>query len=217
MTRLPGFLASNLQIRVEKRDNKGRREQKTMFSTLGSIFTEKPRQAENTDTRQGIRRQDPDQEGRKKKRGHKEEPEFFGTEDDTSVSIDALRVFLVNFLKSLQKETETPNATMPETVQKDVLESGKPEQEKPRTGPLAQAAGVYAQTAQASEKQSLSIKHNPEADIHDGLEATEVRTIHRLLDDLQELSDRNIEYLVIERSTSFLQSLHDAVEKTKRT
>jgi len=39
-----------------------------MFSNIGGIFTQKPREAENTDTRLGIRRQEPEQEGRKKKK-----------------------------------------------------------------------------------------------------------------------------------------------------
>jgi hypothetical protein len=72
-----------------------------MFSNFGNIFITRPRHAESTDTRLGIRRHDPEQEGRKKKDGERENEAIFDTDDSATVTVEALRIFLENFLKSL--------------------------------------------------------------------------------------------------------------------
>ena len=83
-----------------------------MFSTIGRIFSNQPpRQAENTDTRQDIQRHDPDFERRRKKRQSEKEEPF--PEDGATVSVEALRIFLENFLKSLSAQNTFNTGSKP--------------------------------------------------------------------------------------------------------
>lgn len=78
-----------------------------MFSTIGNIFSgeQKPREAENSDTRLDIKRHDPDQERKKKDDSSEDDVNAFLKEDSATVSTDSLFVFLENFLEAqLQKQ-----------------------------------------------------------------------------------------------------------------
>lgn len=77
-----------------------------MFSTVGSIFTKKPRHAEKTDTRQAIRRQEREQNRDSSASSEGESSLSFNEDDNAMVSIGALRLFLQNLIKAADPETE---------------------------------------------------------------------------------------------------------------
>lgn len=191
-----------------------------MFSALGNIFSPKPRQAENTDTHLGIRRHDPDQEQRRKKK-ESDDQDLFVNEDNATVSVSALSSFLANFLKSLPAEnaSKAPAQKTDSSEQESIEISDEAErtpEKRPATGEGAQAMSAYQSASQSTvEPAGFSTEDTRQAAESLGLHASEVRTIHQLLDDLKILSERGIENLVIERSSSFLQSLVNAVEKAK--
>jgi hypothetical protein len=181
-----------------------------MFN-LGNIFITRPREAESTDTRQGIRRHETDQEQRKK--GEREEkPEAFDTDDSATVTIDALRVFLENFLKSIETQ-KTDGGKFRADISPQAEKDSPAQNTAPVNVQAAAAAGAYQHVAQKVDKTaSPTMSDENAAPI---LGAADVRTIHQLLADLKPLSERGIEYLTIERSDSFLGSLVAAVAKVK--
>lgn len=189
-----------------------------MLYNLGNILSPKARQAEKTDTRQAIRRQEPD-ERRRKSGEREEEQELFSTEDGTILSIPALRAFLEDFLKSLPEEKTEEQAARDkqEALHKDALKVGHDfNKKRPQTGDMAHAMGAYQSAAKSGREDASFSKGNTAQTAENlGLHASEVRSIHTLLEDLKILSKQGIEDLTIERSTSFLQSLINAVEKLK--
>lgn len=189
-----------------------------MFYALGNIFSPKTRHAESTDTRQAIRRQDPDDQ-RRPNNEREEEAELFNEKDDTIVSITALRAFLENFLKSLpsDEQGEKTEKEKNKNLAEDALKVGHDfNKKRPVEGKMKQAMGAYQSAAKSgAETKRFSTSDTKQTAENLGLQASEVRTIHTLLEDLKILSERGIEELVIERSTSFLQSLVNAVEKIK--
>jgi hypothetical protein len=187
---------------------------KAMFTNIGNI--QRPREAERSDTRQEIRRHEPDQERNKKDDGSENKKESFNIGDSAAVSVDALRLFLENFLASLEQNagqrTSEIRAQNPQTgnLSPAHIQEHTPTQ---GSGPAAQAASVYRHVGNAGRPTSIL-----EAGAVTGgtsLPATEIRTIHALLNDLRTLSERNIQLLQIERGESFLQSLVVAVDKAK--
>lgn len=192
-----------------------------MFSSIGQIFQVQPRQAENSDTRQHIQRHDPDFE-RKKNKKQEEKEELF-PEDGATVSVQALRIFLENFLKSLSEGKDKPqSAAQPNNQEQgrfswDEDEPAQPAQTpRPVSGQAAHAAGAYQSMARVQQKTSLleggeGINEAPLIK----LEASEVRTIHQILEDLKDVEAKKIEYIRIERGESFLKSIAAAVEKIK--
>lgn len=179
-----------------------------MFSHIGNIFAPGPRQAEHSDTRQDIRRHDPDQERRRQKR-KKAEDELFQDDHTASVSVTALRAFLENFLKSLKtSETAQP------VDQTDI--TPPPQQGRQPSGQNAYAASAYQHVAEARAPKSSMLEGVDDTTAPAiQLDASEVRTIHTLLEDLKILQERKIEHIRIVRHESFLQSLVEAVHAIK--
>ena len=89
--------------------------------------------------------------------------------------------------------------------------------EKRISGHATYAANTYQHMAESRNRTSILGEVNENNADLISLDAAEVRTIHELLEDLQLLSDKNIEYIHIERASSFLQSLVNAVETIKRS
>lgn len=191
-----------------------------MFTSLGNILgTPQPRHAEQSDARQDIQRHDPEYERRKKKKQQSNE-ELFSNEDGSTVSVTALQTFLNTFLKELseKKPKQGFNATSKaeeDSEKQDKQETAPPK--KPISGHAAYAANSYQHMAESGQQTSIlgDVNEN-NADLI-SLDASEVRTIHALLDDLKLLSEKNINYLRIERANSFLQSLVNAVDAIKKS
>jgi hypothetical protein len=191
-----------------------------MFSALGSLFITRPREAESADARLEIRRHDPEHERRKPKKHDRNEAQIFGDDDIATVSVAALSVFLSNFLDQAIAQHNTAEASgeridVPNTAATPQTE--RPERPGPRPARSEQAAramNAYGTTAHATEKAAAQQPPH-QTNSESALSAEDTRTIHVLLRDLQILSENKIEFLTIERSGSFLQSLVHAVEKAK--
>jgi len=186
-----------------------------MFTSLNNILgLNQPRHAEQNDTRQDIQRHDPEYERRRRKRRDAEEDLFAG-DDGATVSVQALTLFLNKFLKELSdKPKQGFNATSaPKEEKPQTAEENTP----PTSGPAAQAASAYQHSAESQQQTSIlgDINEN-NADLI-SLNGSEVRIIHSLLKDLKLLSDKHIEYIHIERASSFLQSLVTAVDAVKKS
>ncbi|MCK5285009.1 MAG: hypothetical protein KAJ86_05425 [Alphaproteobacteria bacterium] len=182
-----------------------------MFSALENIFINKLRQTETTDTRQEIRRHDPEYEQRKHKK-KKTKNELFDEQDSTIVSIDSLSIFLKNFLKSLKtEENQEQHTTNPQVTGNNI-----PKERQSSEHISRQAAQAYQTTDQSLKRSSAILNSTDETTPDLGLKASEVRTIHTLIDDLKTLSDQQVEFLRIERSNSFLESITNAIAHIKK-
>ncbi len=176
-----------------------------MFSRLDPYFKMTFRHAENLDTRQGIRREEPHDEYKGKKHDHTEEKDNSGWEDSTSVSVSALRTFLAQLVKTSAQKTT------------DIAAAATAPPEGP-SGPAAKAAQAYQATAiavHADTENSGQPPQTPDDPDKPELSSEEIRIIHQLLNDLKELETAGVQTLTIERASSFLQSLANAVNKMR--
>lgn len=189
-----------------------------MFSTLNNILGTQTRHAEETDTRQALQRHDPDNpRGGRKKKQKEDEPGF---EDGVAatLSVEALKAFLKTLLESKTPQAQSANIQEPTDykIQTEMELDKNPT--KHVSAHAAQAAGAYqSATSHAQKRENVLLEttdtavSGPEFD----LSATDIRTIHQLQEDLNTLSNHNIEYIHIERAETFLQSLQNAVKAAK--
>ncbi|MEM7650491.1 MAG: hypothetical protein AAF204_00215 [Pseudomonadota bacterium] len=197
-----------------------------MFTALGNIFSVKPRQTEQSDTRQEIQRHDPDFERRKKKKNERQSDESFA--DNALVSVDALAIFLDNFVKNGaelpqdQKAAEELNDEIVDALEYEENESAETATSSDtytqgsRSGQAAQAASVYQNISQANEKSKVLFETTDQSEGPPlDLSSADIRVIYALIEDLKTLSEANIEFLRIERAATFLDSLTTAVVKAK--
>ncbi len=188
-----------------------------MFSNLGGIFTNKPRQAEQTDTRQHIQRHDPDQQRRKSR--DKNETEDAAPEEGATIAVLALRDFLDKLVKSRRAAPDTQNSAATQNTNEtaDNIGSNSQTDQPAPSAHVAMATSAYQQTARSVEKSTVllettdSAANGPEFD----LSAADTRTIQVLMNDLQILNDAGIEFIHIERAETFLQSLVNATNAAK--
>ncbi|MBI4031662.1 MAG: hypothetical protein HY370_08280 [Proteobacteria bacterium] len=183
-----------------------------MFSKLDAIFRALPRQAESTDARLGIRRDEEREEGRKNKE-HEEKPDETDLwQDSTVVSVAALRAFLEN----LAGEAVIPATQPAESGGEDAAVSSGPATSAPLS-PAAHAAQTYKSAARraGSDAPPAAVQSEPPtAGVNLSLE--EVRAMHALVDDLAFLAEKGVLKLNIPRGESFLKSIMDAVALAKR-
>lgn len=187
-----------------------------MFTSLNNILGIRPRHAEQNDTRQDIQRHDPDFE-RKRRKKEQSPDDLFNQEDGATVSVQALELFLNKFLKELSEKPKQGFNTQSQAALEKTENNEITKEPNVKNNPAAHAASAYQHMAQSQQKTSLleDINEN-NADLI-ALDASEIRTIHTLLEDLKMLSEKNIEYIHIERAESFLQSLVNAVEDVKKS
>ncbi len=192
-----------------------------MFSNLAQIVA-KPRHAENADTRHDIRRHDPEQEQRSKKEKG-ERHSTFDTYDNAVVSVEALRMFLENFLQSLTSGSAGENVNLSAQGFNTGFNAGinagndnpndNSGSETPRTvdAQASRAASVYQTGAKTAPRVRIPVGNAPaQGSLVDN---EDVRRIHGLLRDTAVLQSRGIEYLTIEQRDTFLDSLAAAVAK----
>lgn len=189
-----------------------------MDPVFRSIF----RQAEQTDARLGIRRDEKRDEGRKKDHERPdEEPGLNFEEERPTVSVAALSAFLESLVQTLQMKI--PAQPTPDHIVPTVLparEAPSPAVGAQKSGapsPIAaRAASAYRHVAEGrggtdqktdSGDSGLALAHQA-----DFLSAADLRTIHFLLDSLKTLKTPS---LVIEKAPTFLQSLVDAVHRAR--
>ncbi len=187
-----------------------------MFSQLGPLFKTVLRQTEKSDARLEIKRDEKQDQGKKQEFESSEEEASFLWDDSTGVSVEALKAFLIEFLKTKNGDSdeETDLASEAAAIQP----------QSPKIQPVnniaAKAVKAYAsiaaQTAPPALIQTVEAPEN-ETDLSALLEADEIRTIHVLIHELDLLARRGIENLTIEKADTFLESLVQAVrlEKSK--
>jgi len=185
-----------------------------MFSQLGPLFKTTFRQAESNDTRQNIPHEERDK-GRKKHEEDtpkEEEKEFW--EESPSVSVGALRTFLINFLKTLpgaqddilvKQETSQTNNIRPK-------EASRPT--NTRNAKAVRAYQSMAEKAKASAPPPItnekSTRVEPTADL---LQSDELREVHKMIEDLDILARRGVENLNIRQADNFVESLKNAIQE----
>tara|TARA_B100002003_G_C13817225_1_gene402480 strand:- start:54 stop:554 length:501 start_codon:yes stop_codon:yes gene_type:complete len=166
-----------------------------MFSELGKVIAPHTRHAENTDTHQYLRKHERDQ--RRNKNGNKSDEIFEAGEDQATVSIQALCVFIESLI---QKENNA-------STSQGHLSANTP-QPLSQANPNARAASAYAHAAE-------TMPHKQENEIPDS--TSDNSELGQILNKLKALQTRNIEHLHIERADSFLESLFNAIDKATNT
>lgn len=189
-----------------------------MFSQLGPLFKTTFRQAENADARLEIRREEKEHQRKKDDAPDDAESNDALWQDSMDVSIDALRTFLLEFLRN--HGAQAPAHTI--AVKPNMPQN--PETRPPISSTAAKAAkaygSMYAQTHTPSPIVQTSEIEAPDPDNinpADLLEASEIREIHALIADLDQLSKMNVQTLAIVMNGTFLESLSAAVRALKST
>lgn len=192
-----------------------------MFSQLGPLFKTQFRHTESNDTRQNIPHEEYDAaQGRDQNEAEKKEAPKW--EDEASVSIIALRAFLIDFLKTLPGAENLEF----ETKQIDKAQSARPkESRRPTNTNNAKAVRAYQTMAkhavpdEVEEKEASedtgSIARKKTPDVPDNIESKEYRDIYMLIQDLDVLSDKGVQELFIYKSETFVESLKAAVTLEK--
>lgn len=193
-----------------------------MFSQLGPLFKTMFRSAEAADARLEIRREE--KESGRKNEG-KEEEVFEGNvlwEDTTEVSVAALRTFLIDFLRhqSAPNNAGAEQAVLPNIIS-DI--NTAPEEPAPISTMAARAAKAYgamaAQNAPAPTPPVITAAPtNTDANLADLLQSDEVRQIHKLITELDEISKNGIESLSIQlNGGTFLDGIQAAIQLARKT
>ncbi len=184
-----------------------------MLSQLGPLFKTTFRQAEENDTRQKIPHEERDNPSRGNQKDKREEPSDFW-EDNTSVSVEALRTFLINFTKT-SPEAINANITSPLNEEEDIQLSTRPhEPKRPTNTQNAKAVRAYQATAEQSQKTPERHDTLSKSDI-EKIESKELRDIYQLIYDLEILQNKGIREIEILRAESFVESLKNAVKIKK--
>jgi hypothetical protein len=190
-----------------------------MFSQLGPLFRTTFRQAEPSDTHLHIPHEERNKNKKKEEDSHNSSQSSDLWEDNTDVTVEALRQFLVNFLKTLPGYTDSENLNFENNQESP----SKRPHEKTRPTNTRNAKAVRAYQAMAEQNsseaaapvnQSVKPKENP-APTANLLESRELRDIHNLIDDLDVLKNAHIQSLEIRPAETFLESLKNAVRLKK--
>jgi hypothetical protein len=175
-----------------------------MDSRLDNIFRTTFRQAESTDTWMGIRREEPRDDSRRKKGDDENKQEKPQWEDDTVVSIAALRQFLSTLI--------APDSPLQQPTPEAAPQHHAPSSQQQRAH---NAVNAYQNTARHAAPASVSTPPpatSPQT-THPTLSQDENRTIHQLIHDLDILQQNGITSLTIQKEGSFLESLKQAANK----
>ena len=160
----------------------------------------------DSDTREEIRRHDPEHE--RKKGEHKsftEDKQLFG-DDQTEVSVQSLEAFLPMLLRNYTaKDVEADHVSVDKIDQ---------------TNPNARAAGAYARMAQYSPVDNLRQKVQETEEAREVKEEAtdptlsneEVQAIHRLQADVAKLKAKGVQVILINKAGTFLESLQNGVK-----
>lgn len=184
-----------------------------MFSQMGPLFKTALRQAERTDARLEIRRDEKDNPAKKHDRQEDEADTNAFWEDTTAVSVEALRAFLIGFLK---EQGEKLN----ESERLNIITPPEPQAPPHSLNPAAaRAAQAYSTTAShaAPPPPEPPQTNNDDSDqsLAELLKADELRTIHVLIYELDTLSRKGVQMLTLEKADTFLESLVQAVDRQK--
>lgn len=190
---------------------------------MDPVFRTIFRQAEQTDARLGIRRDEKQEDGRRKEGGEEDSPsEASFDESRPVVSVAALIAFLEGLVQTLRMKAPpppTPDYAVPAMLPPREAASSS-EGKRGRISAPAHAASVYKSVAEGrtrrpseeggdSVESSLAVPGQAEA-----LSVEDIRMIHGLLEKLKTL---RAETLTIGKAPTFLQSLSEAADRVKET
>lgn len=173
-----------------------------MDSRLDSIFRTTFRQTESTDTWMGIRREEPRDDQRRKKDEDDDKKEKPQWEDDTVVSISALRQFLSTLIAA-----DSP-LQQPQSSPSPVTDMPPPSSQQQRAH---NAASAYQNTARHTALTPAPPAAEPIP--APALSSEENRAIYQLINDLDILQQNGMTSLQIQKEGSFLESLQKAAQK----
>lgn len=192
-----------------------------MLYNLGRIISNLPRQAEHADTRQAIRRHDPEQERRKKKDRAASKDTW---EDDSAVvSIAALKAFLENLVErpksdfsDVAQQSPTEYSAPEAQADDDTDARGKSPPAVPDATAYASRAYAHAAETSAQQEEQKKMRHDKNAASAAGhLSSEDLQIAHKLLKDIRFLEKEGIETLRITRNASFMDSLYQAIAFAK--
>ncbi len=182
-----------------------------MFSDMNKVTqkipTARDQRPQSADTREEIRRHDPEQERKKgSHKGFAKEQGIFG-DDQTEVSVQSLETFLPMLLKNYSEVK--PSIDKVETSERI-----------DQTNPNAKAAGAYARMAKYNPANNPAPQKTQEVDAENialdndnpKLSKTEIQMIHRLQADVVKLKKLNIPAIFINKAGTFLESLENAIQ-----
>lgn len=202
-----------------------------MFEKLNQIFASPPlpRQTEEGDARLRMRRRKDDENRR---RQHEREKDTEDTlEDRTTVSIDSLKIFLDNLVKSLSEKPlksfekasgrKEESAKVSPADQVEIIDSRKNKGENSsdaRNPAAARAARAYARTATKNPYDEAAAAPRPEggsdiSNIGETLDREHIAMIRDIQGLLDKLKERQIDYIEITRENGFLESLKISCER----
>lgn len=186
-----------------------------MFSQLGPLFKTVFRKAEQSDARFEIRREEKDTQ-KKEDEEREESPDDVDLwADSTNVSIQALRNFLIDFLKS--KGDAVPEEGDNIAFNTNSVINNTEESKNSHTQRALKAyktMSSYAQTQDMAQKTQSQQSTNGQT-LSDLLAVDELRTMHVLISELDILFKAGVQTLIIEKDESFLKALVSAVQKAK--
>ncbi len=193
-----------------------------MFTGLNQLFTPLPRVTEQGEPIQAIRRHDPDYYRGSGKRRNRQEPPL-QEDDDISVSIEALSLFLENLLasqKQISEEADTTEISQNASLGNEDISIAEPKISMAKAphpfnnaSPNARAANAYRLSAEKNTYMSNKTAL-PSANTN-MLDDRDIHTVHTLLSDLKELKIRGIKTIHIRRGKNFLDSLGRAVDQIR--
>lgn len=175
-----------------------------MDSRLDSLFRTTFQPAQQTDTRQGIRREEP-QHDQQKKQKKKDGENAESGDDEATLSVQALHEFLRNILTQAGEK-------MPSGIHQTMPEEDRSASSRPADPASAHAALAYQTAARATPGRRIDFSERPGAAATPAgpaitLSAEERRTVHKLLEDIEALGQRGIGAIPLIPADSFLHSL----------
>lgn len=195
-----------------------------MFSQLGPLFKTTFRQAESNDTRQKIPHEERDPPQRDKDDKEEKIDDDVLWQDSTTVSIAALRNFLINFLNTMPEaqiidQSMDPNFETSDIDEVHVPQVNRPkERERPTNTHNAKAVRAYqaiankTQEGRANTPQTQSGPTYRKPPSADQIENKELRDIYQLIDNLEILSNKGVQDITIQKNGSFVESLQSSVK-----
>lgn len=187
---------------------------------MDPVFKAIFRQAEQTDARLGIRRDEKHEGGSRKQPERKDssEEEAFD-EARPVVSVAALVAFLEGLVQTLRRKAPsppTPDFVVPAVLPPRETASRSDEWGKGAAAP-AHAASVYKSVAggMSSHPEDAGDSGGASLPLSGQTEALSVEDVRAILVLLEKLKALRAETLTIEKAPTFLQSLSNAVERAK--
>lgn len=184
-----------------------------MFQSIAQQPQTASRHAEQGDARMALQRREEDEGRRKGSRGRRSKEVL--SNDDTSVSVESLKVFVDNLLRAHESRAEREAALIAAEPQDTLIKTAP---KANIASPSALAAKAYASASRTARRTpAMETAHvipaqNPMATSGTRLSASERSEIAKIQGNLSLMMERGIETLTIQRGETFLGSLLQSSE-----